>query len=91
MMMTDQHQHRDGLLQEFYVMTQWNNKPTGKYAVWLDLAAGMVCLQSREALGSSEEERGRLLIDCLLRSLNPKLRGRVAHMVDGKAVQGFSI
>ena len=26
-------------------------------------------------------------MDCLLRSMNPKLRGRVAHMVDGKAVQ----
>ena len=44
-------------------------------------------MQSREALGSSEEERGRLLIDHLLRSMNPKLRGRVVHMVDGKAIQ----
>ena len=84
MMMTDQHQHSDGLLQEIYAMTQQTNEPLGKYAVWLDLAAGKVCLQSREALGSSEEERGRLLIDHLLRSLNPKLRGRVAHMVNGK-------
>ena len=32
----------------------------------LDLAAGKVRLQSREALGSNEEERGRLLIDRLL-------------------------
>ena len=87
MMMTDQHQHSDGLLQEFYAMTQWANQPTGKYAVQLDLVAGKVCLQSREALGSSEEERERLLIDRLLRSMNPKLRGRVVHMVDGKAVQ----
>ena len=30
MMMTDQHQHSDGLLQEFYVMT---NEPIGKYAM----------------------------------------------------------
>ena len=75
MMMTDQHQHSDGLLQEFYVMTQQTNEPVGKYAMQLNLAAGKVHLQSREALGSSEEERGRLLIDCLLRSMNPKLRG----------------
>ena len=68
-------------------MTQWTNEPIGKYAVQLNLAAGKVCLQSREALGSSEEQKGRLLIDCLLRSMNPKLRGQVAHMVDGKAMQ----
>ena len=86
MMMTDQHQHSDGLLQEFYVMTQRANKPIGKYAVHLDLAAGKVRLQSREALGSNEEERGRLLIDRLLQSMNPKLRGWVAHIVNGKAV-----
>ena len=86
MMMTNQHQHSDGLLQEFYVMTQRTNEPIGKYAMQFDLAAGKVHLQSREALGSSEEERGRLLIDCLLRSMNPKLRDCVAHMVDGKAV-----
>ena len=49
--------------------------------------AGKVCLQSREALVSSEEDRGRLLINCLLRSMNPKLRGCVAHMVDVKAIQ----
>ena len=58
MMMTDQHQHSDGLLQEFYAMTQWANELIGKYAVWFDLAAGKVHLQSREALGSSKEERG---------------------------------
>ena len=67
-------------------MTQRVNKPTGKYAVRLDLAAGKVRLQSREALGSNEKERGSLLINHLLRSMNPKLRGWVAHIVDGKAV-----
>ena len=87
MMMTDQHQHSNGLLQEFYAMTQRANKPIGIYAVQLDLAAGKVCLQSWEVLGSSEEERGRLLMDHLLWSMNPKLCGRVAHMIDGKAVQ----
>ena len=66
MMMTDQHQQSDGLLQEFYVMTQRANEPIGKYAVCLDLAAGKVRLQCREALGSNEEERGRLLINRLL-------------------------
>ena len=65
MMMTDQHQHSDGLLQEFYLMTQQTNEPTGKYTVQLDLVAGKVCLQSREALANSEEERGRLLIASL--------------------------
>ena len=49
-------------MQEFYVMTQRANKPTGKYAVPINLEAGKVRLQSREALGSNEEERGRLLI-----------------------------
>ena len=44
MVMTDQQQHSDGLLQEFYAMTQQSNKPIGKYAVWLNLAAGKVCL-----------------------------------------------
>ena len=68
-------------------MTQWANEPIGKYVVLLDLAAGKECLQSWEALGSSEEERGRLLMDGLLWSMNPMLQGRVAHMVDGKAVQ----
>ena len=84
MMMTEQHQHSDGLLQEFYAMTQRANEPIGKYAICLSLAAGKVRLQSREALGSNEEERGRLLIDHLLQSINPKLRGQVAHIVDGK-------
>ena len=86
MMMTDQHQHSDGLLQEFYAMTQRANEPIGKYTMHLNLAANKVRLQSREALGSNEEERGRLLIDCLLRSMNPKLRDWVAHIVNGKAV-----
>ena len=71
MIMTDQHQHSDRLLQEFYVMTQRANEPIGKYTVHLDLAVGKVRLQSREALGSNEEERGRLLIDHLLPSMNP--------------------
>ena len=86
MMMTDQHQHSDGLLQEFYVMTQRANEPIDNYIMHLNLAAGKVRLQSREALGSNEEERGRLLLDSLLRSMNPKLRDQVAHIVDGKAV-----
>ena len=86
MMMTDQYQHSDRLLQEFYAMTQRANKPIGKYAVHLNLAAGKVRLQSREAPGSNEEERGRLLIDHLLQSMNPKLRGWVAHIVNGKAM-----
>ena len=84
MMMTDQHQHSDGLLQEFYAMTQRANEPIGKYT--MHLAAGKVRLQFREALGSNKEERGRLLIDRLLQSMNPKLRGQVAHIVDGKAM-----
>ena len=66
MIMTDQHQHSDGLLQELYAMTQRANKPIGKYVTCLDLAAGKVRLQSREVLGSNEEERGRLLINHLL-------------------------
>ena len=86
MMMTDQHQPSDGLLQEFYAMTQRANEPIGKYAMHLDLAASKVRLQSREALGSNEEERERLLINRLLQSMNPKLRGQVAHIVDGKAM-----
>ena len=72
---TDQHQNSDGLLQEFFRMTQRHNEPTGKYAIRLDLSTGKVRLQSMEALGSTEEERGKLLIDCLLRSMNPKLQG----------------
>ena len=43
--------------------TQRQNKPIGKYAVRLDLATGKARLQSMEALGSTEEERGKLLID----------------------------
>ena len=86
MMMTNQHQHSDGLLQEFYVMSQRANEPIGKYTMHLNLAAGKMRLQCREALSSNEEERRRLLIDCLLRNMNPKLRGRVAHIVDGKVV-----
>ena len=82
---TDQHQHSDGLLQELYAMTQKHNKRTEWYAVRLDMAAGKVQLQSREALGGTPEEWGRLLVDCLLRSMNPKLQARVAHLVDGKA------
>ena len=66
MMMTYQHQHSDRLLQKFDVMTQRANEPIGKYAMHLDLAAGKVRLQSREALGNNEEERERLLIDHLL-------------------------
>ena len=66
MRQTDQHQHNDGLLQEFYAMTQRHNEPIGKYAIRLNLAAGKVRLQSMEALGSTKEQRGRLLIDCLL-------------------------
>ena len=42
MMMTDQHQHSDGLLQEFYMMTQRTNEPTGKYAIQLNLVADKV-------------------------------------------------
>ena len=37
-----------------------------------------------EVLGSTEEERGRLLIDHLLQSMNPKVQGQVAHVVNGK-------
>ena len=67
-------------------MTQRANEPIGKYAMHLDLAAGKVRLQSREALGSNEEERGRLLIDHLLQNMNPKLRSQVAHIVNRKAM-----
>ena len=61
MMMTNQHQHSNGLLQEFYVMTQRANEPIGKYAMHLDLTASKVRLQSREALGSNEEEWGKAI------------------------------
>ena len=86
MMMTDQHQHSNRLSQEFYAITQRANKPIGKYAMHLDLAASKVRLQSMETLGSNEEERGRLLINHLLRSMNPKLRGCMAHIVNGKTM-----
>ena len=85
MKQTDQQQHSDGLLQEFYAMTQKHNEPIGRYAVRLDMEAGKVRLQSWEALGSTPEDQGRLLVDCLLQSMNPKLQATVAHLVDGKA------
>ena len=81
----DQHQHSNGLLQEFHAMTQKHNEPIGWYAVRLDMAAGKVQPRSQEALGGTPEELGRLLVDCLLQSMNPKLQARVAHLVDGKA------
>ena len=42
MKQTDQQQHSNGLLQEFYAMTQRYNKPKGRYVVRLDMAAGKV-------------------------------------------------
>ena len=42
MKQTDQQQHSNGLLQEFYAMTQKHNEPIGQYAVRLDMAAGKV-------------------------------------------------
>ena len=42
----DHHQHSDGLLQEFYTMTQKHNESIGKNAVRLDMVAGKVQLQS---------------------------------------------
>ena len=72
---TNQHQHNDRSLQEFYTMTQRHNEPIGKYTIRLDLATGKVRLQSMEALGSAKEERGRLLIHRLLQSMNPKFWG----------------
>ena len=56
MKQTDQHQHSNGLLQEFYTMTQKHNEPLGRYAVRLDIAAGKVQLQSQEALGGAPEK-----------------------------------
>ena len=50
MKQTDHHQLSDGLLQEFYAMTQKNYESTEKYAVRLDMAVGKVWLQSQEAL-----------------------------------------
>ena len=67
-------------------MTKKHNKPIGQYAVRLDMAAGKVWLQSWEALGDTPEEQGRLLVNGLLQSMNPKLLARVAHLVDGKVV-----
>ena len=46
MKQTYKHKHSDGLLQEFYAMTQGNNKSIGKYAMRLNMAAGKVWLQS---------------------------------------------
>ena len=42
MKQTDLHQHSNGLLQEFYTMTQKHNESIGKYAVRLNMAAGKV-------------------------------------------------
>ena len=42
----DHHQHSDGLLKEFYAMTQKHNESIGNYTVRLDMAAGKVQLQS---------------------------------------------
>ena len=66
MKQTDHHQHSNRLLQEFYAMTQKHNESIGKYAVRLDMAAGKVWLQSREALGGTPDEQERLLVDHLL-------------------------
>ena len=57
MKQTDHHQHSDGLLQEFYTMTQKHDESTGKYAIRLDMAAGKVWLQSQEALGGTPDEQ----------------------------------
>ena len=56
MKQTDQHQHSDRLLQEFYAMTQKYSEPIGRYTVRLDMAAGKVWLQFREALGGTPEK-----------------------------------
>ena len=66
-------------------MTQKHNEPIGWYAVKLDMAADKAQLQSQESLGSTPKERRRLLVNLLLRSMNPKLQARVAHLVDSKA------
>ena len=57
MKQTDQQQHSDGLLQEFYAMIQKHNEPIGWYAVRLDMAAGKVRLQSQEVLGGTLRSR----------------------------------
>ena len=56
MKQTDHHQCSDGLLQEFYIMTQKHNESIGTYAVRLDMAAGKVWLQSQEAPGGTPDE-----------------------------------
>ena len=56
MKLTDHHQHSDGLLQEFYAMTQKHNESIGKYAVRFNMAASKAWLQSREPLGSTPDE-----------------------------------
>ena len=53
----DHHQHSNGLLQEFYAMTQKHNESRERYAVRLDMAAGKAQLQSQEALGGTSEEQ----------------------------------
>ena len=83
MKQTDQQQHSDRLL---HVITQTHNEPIGRYVVRLNMAAGKAQLQSQGALGGTSEEWGRLLVNCLLQSMNPRLRARVAHLVDCKAV-----
>ena len=49
----DHQQHSDGLLQEFYAMTQKHNESIGKYAVRCNIAASQIWLQSQEALGNT--------------------------------------
>ena len=56
MKQTDHHQHSNGLLQEFYAMTQKHHESIGKYAVRLNMAASKVHLQSQEALGGTPNE-----------------------------------
>ena len=73
MKQTDQQQHSNQLLQEFYAMTQKHNEFIVQYVVRLDMAAGKVQFQSQEALGGTPEKWGRLLVNCLLQSINPKL------------------
>ena len=63
----------EGLLQEYYAMTQKHNESMGKYAVRLDISAGKVWLQSQEVLGSNPDEWERLLVNHLLHNMNPKL------------------
>ena len=63
---TDHHQHSNGLLQEFYAMTQKHKESIGKYAVRLDMEAGKIWLQSQEALGGTPDDQERLLVNRLL-------------------------